>query len=125
MPIPAPVCPYCHASAILCDASAVYGPKFEGKFNVWACSAYPECNSFTGAKQGPVPSPTGIMANQELRRLHKRLRDMTPERKPIGRRKRGTLAPTEVKGISFMNDEECRRALRILIERGERENEKS
>ena len=38
-------CPYCGSTAILKDASYVYGSKSKGG-KVYVCSRYPECNSY-------------------------------------------------------------------------------
>ena len=40
-------CPYCGSTAILKDASYVYGSKSKGG-KVYVCSRYPECNSYVG-----------------------------------------------------------------------------
>ncbi len=102
-----PLCPYCRSGAVLCDASAVYGPAFEGKGNIWACANYPDCDSYTGAKPGLLPDPTGILANAELRGLHRKLR----------------AANSRLKGIGFMNEDQARRALMALVPSGGREDQ--
>ena len=44
-------CPYCGSTAILKDASYVYGSKSKGG-KVYVCSRYPECNSYVGVHPG-------------------------------------------------------------------------
>ena len=44
-------CPYCGSTAILKDASYVYGSKSKGG-KVYVCSRYPECNSYVGGSSG-------------------------------------------------------------------------
>lgn len=136
MPITPPTCPYCHATAILADASAVYGPKFEGAFNLWICLNYPDCDSYVGVHKDQIePKPLGTMANAELRKLRKRVHAMfDPLWKPGPCQEfKGRLARkdayrwiSEKMGRDFhtaeANEEECRRALVFLIERGQREN---
>ncbi len=127
MPVSAPLCPYCNARAVLCDASAVYGPKFEGRFNLWACVNYPDCNAYVGVESGMDPRPLGTLANEELRKLRKKLRAATLERfgaaikdpkfkrpKREAKRRREQFETT-MKRINWSDEEECRRALMGLI----------
>lgn len=131
----APLCPYCQATAVLCDASAVYGPKFEGQWNMWVCANYPECDSYVGIHRNQVePRPLGTMANAELRGLRKRVHAIfDPLWKPgpqalfRGRKARDKAYwwLTDKMGMAAgqfhtaeANEEECRRALSILINSG-------
>ncbi len=127
----APVCGYCQSPAVLCDASAVYGPKFEGKGNVWACANYPECDAYVGAAAGLQPIALGTLANAELRGLRKSLRtrlkvqrDETPkaatlprsERRAAGERIRELTV--QISRVSWMTDAECLAALAGLVGAG-------
>lgn len=59
-------CPYCGSTAILRDASYVYGSNaFDGK--VYVCSHYPACDSYVGVHQG-TSLPKGSLANRTLRK---------------------------------------------------------
>lgn len=100
MALAGPICPYCQSTAILQDASAVYGPRFEGRGNVWTCARYPECDSYVGCASGPIPRPLGTMANRELRGLRKAL--YRAKGADVDRR------------IWDMNEEECRAELAQL-----------
>ena len=63
-------CPYCGSTAILKDASYVYGPNsHSGK--VYVCSHYPACDSYVGVHPGTC-LPKGTLANRTLRK--KRIR---------------------------------------------------
>ena len=63
-------CPYCGSTAILKDASYVYGPNaYSGK--VYVCSHYPACDSYVGVHPG-TRLPKGTLANRALRK--KRIR---------------------------------------------------
>lgn len=63
-------CPYCGGTAILRDASYVYGKTArEGK--LYVCSNYPACDSYVGVHPHTI-LPKGTLANKELRR--KRIR---------------------------------------------------
>lgn len=124
----APTCPYCHSEAVLCDASAVYGAKFEGKGNVWACAQYPECDAYVGAAQGMEPTPLGTLANTVLRGLRKSLRtrlkaerDAVPraasapksQRREIGERVRELT--NKINQVCWATDEECLSELARLV----------
>ena len=63
-------CPYCGGTAILRDASYVYGNKSKGG-KAYVCSHYPACNSYVGVHKGTT-MPKGTLANKELRQ--KRIR---------------------------------------------------
>lgn len=102
MAISGPVCPECGATAILQDASAVYGPKFAGKFNIWCCPKYPECDCYIGCAPGAAPAPLGTMANRETRKARKALYDALPKNGLAGLR------------VSTMNATECRTELARL-----------
>ena len=72
MPTLGPICPYCRERAILCDAMAVYGPAYEGRFNVWVCSNYPSCDAYVGVHaNSPDAAPMGSLANPALRKLRR------------------------------------------------------
>lgn len=58
-------CPYCGGTAILRNASYVYGDKSRGG-QVYVCSHYPICDSYVGVHPGSV-IPKGTLANKELR----------------------------------------------------------
>lgn len=58
-------CPYCGGTAILRDASFVYGDHSKGG-QVYVCSHYPACNSYVGVHAG-TRLPKGTLANRELR----------------------------------------------------------
>ncbi len=139
MPVTPPVCQYCHATAILCDASAVYGEKFRGSFNLWVCANYPDCDSYVGIHKDQIePQPLGTMANPELRKLRKRVHALfDPLWKPgTAQQFKGRKARlqaywwlTDALGITgkqfhtaYADEDQCRRALALLIERGQREN---
>ena len=59
-------CPYCGSTAILKDASYVYGHHSSGG-KVYVCSHYPACDSYVGVHQG-TSLPKGSLANRTLRR---------------------------------------------------------
>lgn len=60
-------CPYCGGTAILKDASFIYGNKSGGGRKVYACSNYPACDSYVGVHDGTI-IPKGTLANKELRK---------------------------------------------------------
>ena len=132
MPTAGPTCPYEGASGALVDAGEVYGPKYAGRFNVWQC---PTCGATCGARKGMDPRPTGILANQELRALHKRLRVvLTKERDdmpqirslPVAKRMRwrNELAAlnSQIYRVGFLNEDQVRKALMARIDSAERED---
>ena len=57
-------CPYCGGTAILRDASFVYGEKSYGG-KVYVCSNYPKCDAYVGVHPG-TRIPKGTLADQEL-----------------------------------------------------------
>ena len=59
-------CPYCGSTAILKDASYVYGHHSSGG-KVYVCSHYPACDSYVGVHQG-TSLPKGSLANRTLRK---------------------------------------------------------
>ena len=59
-------CPYCGGTAVLRDASFVYGEKSYGG-KVYVCSNYPKCDAYVGVHPG-TRIPKGTLANQELRK---------------------------------------------------------
>ena len=63
-------CPYCSCSAVLRDASFVYGGKAIERY-VYVCSRYPACNSYVGVHENTL-LPKGTLANGDLR--NKRIR---------------------------------------------------
>ena len=62
-------CPYCGHTAVLRDASYVYGEKAIEE-HLYVCSRYPECNAYVGVHKGTL-IPKGTLANGDLR--HKRI----------------------------------------------------
>ena len=64
------LCPYCNSTAVLRDASFVYGKKSKGG-QVYVCSHYPSCDSYVGVHPGTL-LPKGTLANKPLRekRIH-------------------------------------------------------
>lgn len=62
-------CPYCGHTAVLRDASYVYGENAVEE-HLYVCSRYPECNAYVGVHKGTF-IPKGILANGDLR--HKRI----------------------------------------------------
>ena len=58
-------CPYCGSTAVLKDASFVYGNKSHGG-KVYVCSHYPECDSYVGG-HADTNIPKGTLANRSLR----------------------------------------------------------
>ena len=58
-------CPYCGGTAVLRDASYVYGGE-SGRKHLYVCQHYPECNSYVGVHEGTL-TPLGTLANSELR----------------------------------------------------------
>lgn len=59
-------CPYCGATAILRDASFIYGEKSQGG-KVYVCGNYPQCDAYVGVHPG-TRIPKGTLANPALRR---------------------------------------------------------
>ena len=59
-------CPYCGGTAVLRDASFVYGEKSYGG-KVYVCSNYPKCDAYVGVHPG-TRIPKGTLADQELRK---------------------------------------------------------
>lgn len=77
MPIPGPVCGYCGSTSILVDASAVYGPSYEGRFCMWTCSRYPDCDAYVGVHaNSPNAAPMGSLANPALRKLRRKAHEL-------------------------------------------------
>ena len=62
-------CPYCGHTAVLRNASYVYGEKAIEE-HLYVCSRYPECNSYVGVHKGTL-IPKGTLADGSLR--HKRI----------------------------------------------------
>ena len=62
---PLPLRSDCGGTAILRDASFVYGTHSHGG-QVYVCSHYPSCNSYVGVHPG-TKIPKGTLANRELR----------------------------------------------------------
>ncbi len=58
-------CPYCGSTAILRDASYVYGNHSKGG-QLYVCSHYPACNAYVGVHPG-TKIPKGTLANKTLR----------------------------------------------------------
>ena len=123
MPLDGPICPYCQCRAVLCDASAIYGPKLAGQFNLWVCRNYwddPTCDAFVGVHANSLNSaPIGTLANPELRDLRHKVRQEYTARYPDHRKAaeaRKLLLGRE-KQIGFMDADECRRALVALTYR--------
>ena len=63
-------CPYCGGTAVLRDASYVYGGE-SGHKHLYVCQHYPECNAYVGVHEGTL-IPLGTLADRELR--NKRIR---------------------------------------------------
>lgn len=63
-------CPYCGGTAVLRDASYVYGGE-SGHKHLYVCQHYPECNAYVGVHEGTL-IPLGTLADSELR--NKRIR---------------------------------------------------
>ena len=63
-------CPYCGGTAILRDASFVYG-KDSLVDKLYVCSHYPQCNAYVGVFRN-TDIPKGTLADSELR--NKRIR---------------------------------------------------
>ena len=108
MPKPGPVCPNCDGGAsTLRDAGDVYGPKFAGKFSMWVCANYPDCNSYVGIiDSSPIAEPAGTLADVATRGLRRRLRaaiegDKLPKK---------TLRE-HLRRVNYMGEDECRKAL--------------
>ena len=60
-------CPYCGRPAVLKPASFVYGNRATEEY-VYACSAYPACDSYVGVHRG-TRKPKGTLANGDLRNM--------------------------------------------------------
>ncbi len=62
-------CPYCGGTAVLRDATYVYGENaLPGK--LYVCQHYPDCNAYVSVHEGTL-EPRGTLANGDLR--HKRI----------------------------------------------------
>ncbi len=59
-------CPYCGSTAILKNASVVYGNKASGGSKLYICSRYPTCDSYVGVHTN-TNIPKGTLANKSLR----------------------------------------------------------
>lgn len=124
MPTSKPVCPYCTANAVLCDASAVYGEKFAGRFNIWVCVNYPDCDSYVGVhSNSPYAAPKGSLANATLRKLRIRAHEEFDQLWKAGRMKRSAayrhlagIMNIDVKRchIGDFSEEQCLKALMAL-----------
>lgn len=130
MPKPGPICPYCEGNppSRLVDAGEVYGPRFAGKFNVWACVNYPGCDSYIGTKEDSI-EPCGTLADKELRELRKRLRaginaelaamsdlrKIPPRLRPAIRQYR-ILMQNLTREINYSTEQSCRKVLMLLME---------
>lgn len=89
MPMPGPICPYCGQRAVLSDASAVYGPKFTGQFNLWVCAGFPDCDAYVGVHaNSPNAAAMGSMANARLRKLRRAAHEAFDQLWKSGRMKR-------------------------------------
>ena len=62
-------CPYCGHTAVLRDASYVYGENAVEE-HLYVCSRYPACNAYVGVHKGTL-IPKGTLADGNLR--HKRI----------------------------------------------------
>jgi hypothetical protein len=65
-------CPFCDSEVVKRDASFVYGENWKGKFNLYVCSSFPACRSWSGTHHNrKEPSlrdePVGTLANEKLR----------------------------------------------------------
>lgn len=56
-------CPYCGHTAVLRDASYVYG-KNAVEEHLYVCSRYPACNAYVGVHKGTLV-PKGTLADGE------------------------------------------------------------
>lgn len=120
MPEAGPVCPACGSPSKLVGLDAVYGPKYAGRGNAWACERYPECDTYVRAVDGGAfPFPAGTMAGRRLRglRMHVQralagLRLSLPKQRSriaqILRRRPGDIS------VSRLNEDECLAILRVL-----------
>ncbi|MFZ1007182.1 MAG: zinc-finger-containing protein [Candidatus Sulfotelmatobacter sp.] len=123
---PGPICPYCGSRAILCDAMAVYGPAYEGRFNLWVCQNYPQCDSYVGVHaNSPYAAPMGSLANPALRKLRKQAGEAFAELWRSGRmtRSQASRKLEKIMGhrkyhshIAGYNEDQCLRALMALGE---------
>ena len=128
MPVPGPKCSYCGAGSALVDASAVYGPKFENRFSVWACINFPDCDSYVGVKPGLMPDPVGTLANPELRAIRRRLHDaiqkqidaLVPKKRKSNQQR--LCWESRRDKIGWLDLAECQRQLRNIIGNEEYEN---
>lgn len=58
-------CPYCGGTAVLRDASYVYGGE-SGHKHLYVCQHYPEYNAYVGVHEGTL-IPLGTLTDSELR----------------------------------------------------------
>lgn len=134
MPLEGPVCQYCNETAVMADASEVYGPKFEGRFNVWKCRNFPDCNAYVGIHENSVNfAPKGTLANEHLRKLRMRVHSLfDPAWKDSKKRGARAAAYKQLAAqmqmepskchIGHFDDATCMRAIHIL---GKAEEERS
>ena len=60
-------CPYCGGTAVLRDASYVYGGESSCK-RLYVCQHYPSCDAYVGVHKG-TQTPKGTLADGDLRNL--------------------------------------------------------
>lgn len=128
MPLPGPLCPYCEGNppSRMADASEVYGPASEGKFNIWLCVNFPECNALVGIhSNSPNFAPKGTLAREPLRKLRMRVHAaFDPQWKDRGVRARAAaykklaqqmgMEPSKCH-IGHFDEATCMRALTVLL----------
>ena len=67
-------CPYCGGTAVLRDASYVYGDNPSGE-QLYVCQHYPKCDAYVGVHKG-TQIPKGTLADGDLRNLRIRAHRM-------------------------------------------------
>ena len=67
-------CPYCGGTAVLRDASYVYGGESSCK-RLYVCQHYPSCDAYVGVHKG-TQTPKGTLADGDLRNLRIRAHRM-------------------------------------------------
>ena len=123
-----PTCPYCPGNppAALRDAGHVYGPTYDGRFNLWVCVNYKDCDTYVGVhRDSPSAAPVGTMANEKLRKLRIKVHSAFDELWKSKQMKRNAAyrhlekimgMPVGKCHIGWFDEDECHKALMLLTE---------
>lgn len=107
----------------------MYGPKYTGKFNLWICVNYPDCDAYVGVHENSLNSkPKGTLANKTLRELRKDVHAVLDPLWKSGSMKRSEVyallsklleIPPDTCHVGFFNETTCHLALSRLAQSSE------